>query len=124
MQVSVENTSALERRLTVQVPGDEIQQKVDSKLREMSKQVRIKGFRPGRVPMSVVKQRYGRQVRLDIVQETIQQSLQEAMQQNELRPVSMPRMDEEPKNIESGDLEFSAVIEVYPEIDTLDVSSL
>ena len=75
MQVSVENPGGLERRLTVQVPGDEIQGRVDSKLKELSKEVRIKGFRPGRVPISVVRQRYGKQVRLDIVNETMQQSL-------------------------------------------------
>ena len=79
MQVSVENTSGLERRLTVQIPGEEIQGKIDSKLRELCKQVRIKGFRPGRVPMSVVKQRYGKQVRQDILNETMQQSLQQAI---------------------------------------------
>ena len=55
MQVSVENTGGLERKLTVQIPGDEINDKVLTKLRELSKQVRIKGFRPGRVPMSVVR---------------------------------------------------------------------
>ena len=76
MQVSVENTGGLERKLTVQVPGEEIQQKVDNKLRELSKQVRIKGFRPGRIPMSVVKQRYGKQARQDIVNEAVQASLQ------------------------------------------------
>lgn len=124
MQVSVENTSGLERRLTVQVPGQEIQDKVDSKLRELSKQVRIKGFRPGRVPISVVRQRYGKQVRQDIVAETVQQSLQQAIQEQELRPASMPRLDALPESQDGGDLEFSALIEVYPDIEQLDVSQL
>ncbi len=75
MQVSVENTGGLQRRLTVQIPGQEIQQQVESKLKELSKSVRIKGFRPGRVPLSVVRQRYGKQVRLDIVNETMQTQL-------------------------------------------------
>ncbi|HET6591795.1 MAG TPA: trigger factor [Xanthomonadales bacterium] len=124
MQVSVENTGGLQRRLTVQVPGQEIQQQVETKLKEMSKSVRIKGFRPGRVPLSVVRQRYGKQVRLDIVNETMQRSLQQAIRDEDLRPASTPRLDREPENLDAGDLEFSALIEVYPEIDTLDVSGI
>ncbi|MGD2130954.1 MAG: trigger factor [Lysobacterales bacterium] len=124
MQVSVENSGALERRLTIQVPGDEIQQKVETKLRELRGQVRIKGFRPGKVPMSVVKQRYGRQVRLDIVNETMQQSLQQALVEQDLRPASSPRVDASPEGLEKGDLEFSAIIEVYPEIGDLDVAAI
>ncbi|RPH92268.1 MAG: trigger factor, partial [Lysobacterales bacterium] len=85
MQVSVENTGGLQRRLTVQVPGQEIRDRIESKLKELSKQVRIKGFRPGRVPMSVVRQRYGRQVQLDIVNETMQRSLQQAIRDEALR---------------------------------------
>jgi len=124
MQVSVENTGGLERRLTVQVPGDEIQGKVDSKLKELSKQVRIKGFRPGRVPMSVVRQRYGQQVRLDIVNETLQQTLQQAIAEQQLRPATMPRVDVEPEHLKGGDLEYTALVEVYPEIEPIDAASL
>ena len=124
MQVSVENTGNLERRLTVQVPGQEIQDKVNAKLRELSKQVRIKGFRPGRVPIKVVKQRYGKQVHQDIVNETMQTSLQQAIQDEALRPVSMPRIDSAPETDEAGDLAFSALIEVYPEIEKLDISEM
>ena len=124
MQVSVENTSGLERRLTVTVPGQEIQGKVEAKLRELCKEVRIKGFRPGRVPMSVVKQRYGQQVRQDVLNETVQMSLQQAIQDEDLRPASMPSLEAEPKNEDGGDLEFSALLEVYPEIGELDVSAM
>jgi trigger factor len=124
MQVSVENAGGLERRLTVQVPEAEILEKVESRLRQLSKEVRIKGFRPGRVPMSVVQQRYGKQVRAEIVNETIQSSLQQAIQDEKLRPASMPRLDGEPGDINSGDLEFQAIVEIYPEMGTLDVASL
>ena len=124
MQVSVENTGGLERRLTVHVPESEIKDKVDLKLKELTKQVRIKGFRPGRVPMSVVKQRYGKQVRQDIVNETMQTSLQQAIQEESLRPVSIPRVDSPPEGLDKGDLDFTAVIEVYPELETIDVSNL
>jgi trigger factor len=124
MQVSVENTSGLERRLTVQLPGQEIQDKINAKLRELSKTVRIKGFRPGRVPMSIVKQRYGQQATADIQNEAIQTGLQQAIQDENLRPASMPRLEAEPANNDEGDLEFVALVEVYPEIDTLDVSTM
>ncbi|MEE8340325.1 MAG: trigger factor [Xanthomonadales bacterium] len=124
MQVSVENTGGLERRLTVHVPESEITDKVHLKLKELTKQVRIKGFRPGRVPMSVVKQRYGKQVRQDIVSETMQTSLQQAIQDESLRPASAPRVDTPPEGLEKGDLDFTAVIEVYPDLETIDVSKL
>ena len=124
MQVSVENTSGLERRLTVTVPGEEIQVKVEAKLRELCKEVRIKGFRPGRVPLSVVKQRYGQQGRQDILNETIQMSLQQAIQDEELRPASMPSLEAEPQNDVGSDFEFSALLEVYPEIGELDVAAM
>ena len=124
MQVSVENTGALQRRLTVQVPGQEIQQQVESKLKELSKSVRIKGFRPGRVPMNVVRQRYGKQVRLDVVNETMQRSLQQAIRDEDLRPASTPQVDVEPERLDAGDLEFSALIEVYPEIDPIDAGTI
>jgi len=124
MQVFVENTSGVERRLTVQVPGNEIQEKIDAKLREIGKTVRIKGFRPGRVPPTVVKQRYGQQARQDVLNEVVQQNLQQAIQDENIRPASMPRLEDEPKTNEVGNFEFSALVEVYPEIDTLDVSTL
>ena len=124
MQVSVENTGGLERRLTIHVPESEIKDKVDLKLKELTKQVRIKGFRPGRVPMSVVKQRYGKKVRQDVVNETMQTSLRQAIREESLRPASIPRVDSPPEGLDKGDLDFTAVIEVYPELATLDVSNL
>jgi len=124
MQVSVENTSGLERRLTVLVPGQEVQDKINAKLRELCKTVRIKGFRPGRVPMSIVKQRYGKQAREDILGETVQVSLQQAIQDEDLRPASLPRLEAAPENNEEGNLEFSALIEVYPEIEDMDVGAM
>jgi trigger factor len=124
MHVSVENTGGLERKLTVQLPGEEIDNKVNSKLRELSKTVRIKGFRPGRVPLSVVRQRYGKQARQEIVGESIQSSLQQAIANENLRVASRPRLDSAPEDMENGDVAFSAVVEVYPEIGTIDAAAL
>lgn len=124
MQVSVENTSALERRLTVEIPASDIQSKVETRLRELSKQVRIKGFRPGKAPMNVIRQRYGKQVRQEIVTEAMQTSLQEAIQTEELRPASMPRLEPVSDADLENDIRFSALVEVYPELETVDVSTL
>ena len=124
MQVSVENTGGLERKLTVQLPGDEIDSKVNNKLRELSKTVRIKGFRPGRVPMSVVRQRYGKAARQEIVGETIQASLQRAIADENLRVASRPRLESAPEDLANGDVEFSAVVEVYPEVGAIDAAAL
>jgi trigger factor len=124
MQVFVENTSGAERRVTVQIPGTEVEEKVSAKLRELGKTVRIKGFRPGRVPPTVVKQRFGAQARQDVLNELVQQNLQQALQDENIRPAGYPRMEEAPKTNDVGNYEFSALVEVYPEIDTLDVSAI
>ncbi|MEE4294233.1 MAG: trigger factor [Xanthomonadales bacterium] len=124
MQVSVENTGGLERKLTIQIPGDDIKQKLESRLRELGKQVRIKGFRPGRVPLSVVRQRYGKQARQEIIGDAVQASLRQAIADENLRPAAMPRMDNPPRDLDDGNLEFEAIIEVYPEIDTIDAAKL
>jgi len=124
MQVFVENTSGAERRVTVQIPANEIDEKVNAKLREIGKTVRIKGFRPGRVPPTVVKQRFGKQARQDVLNEAVQMNLQQAIQDENLRPASMPRLEEEPKANDVGNYEFSALVEVYPDIDTIDVAAI
>ena len=67
MQVTVENPGGLQRKLTVEVPGDEVQKKIDARLREIGKTAKLSGFRPGRIPMKVLQQRYGPSVRNEIV---------------------------------------------------------
>ena len=124
MQVFVENTSGVERRVTVQIPANEIEEKVNAKLAEIRKTVRIKGFRPGRVPPTVVKQRYGKQAQQDVLNEAVQLNLQQAIQEENLRPASMPRLEEAPKANEVGNYEFSALVEVYPDIATIDVGAI
>ena len=124
MQVSIEETGALERRLKVQVPASEVQQQIDARLREIGKQVRIKGFRPGRIPFSVLRQRYGGQVRKEVVAKTVQETLAEAIQQQELRPVTQPRLDQAPDPSSDGDLEYVATVEIFPELETIDVAAL
>lgn len=124
MQVSVENTSSLERRLTVQIPAADIKSKVDERLRELSKRVRIKGFRQGKIPMNVMQQRYGAQVRNEVMGETMQSSLEEAIQSEDIRPASMPRLEPMAESGPNDDLEFSAIVEIVPELETVKVSEL
>jgi len=123
MQVSVENISTVETRLKIQVPAQEVKKKIDARLREIGKQVKLKGFRPGRIPFSVLNQRYGPQAKQEIIQQTAQEALQQAVQQESLRIAANPRVESEPILDESG-LEINAVIETYPEIDVIDVSDI
>ena len=123
MQVSVENISTVETRLKIQVPAEEVKKKIDARLREIGKQVKLKGFRPGRIPFSVLNQRYGQQAKHEIIQQTAQSALQQAVQQNSLRIAANPRVEKEPVLDESG-LQFDAVIETYPELDEIDVSNI
>ena len=116
MQVSVENSGPLERRMTVEVPAERLDQEIENRLKSMARTVRIAGFRPGKVPFKVVRQRYGRQVQMEVANELMNSSFQEALNQEGLRPAGGPRI--EPGEIEPGrDLEFTAVFEVYPEFE-------
>ena len=124
MQVSVENTGTLGRLMTIQVPAEQIDSKISDRLKKMSHEVRLKGFRPGRVPMSVIKQRFGQQVRQEIIGQTIQESLGEAFRQEQLQPVGRPKVEPKVESLQSGDLEYTAEFEVFPEMGETDISSL
>ncbi len=115
MQVSVETTSGLERRLTVAIEEARIAQAVESKLKEMAHTVKIKGFRPGKVPLKVVKQQYGGQVREDVVNEVLQSTFYEALSQENLHPAGAPTFSTRESTPGAG-LEYTATFEVYPEI--------
>ena len=124
MQVSVESTSAIEKRVKIQVPAEEVKQKIDARLREIGKQVKLKGFRPGRVPFSVLRQRYGPQATEEVIQSTAQASLQQAIEQESLRVAAMPRLEGVPVLDNETGLEINAIIEVYPELGDIDVAEI
>jgi len=84
MQVSVEATEGLERRLTIAVPEERIEEEVKSRLDSMGSKVKIAGFRPGKVPFKVMQQRYGKRIRLEVLDSMIQESLSEAIVQQKL----------------------------------------
>ena len=115
MDVSVENTGGLARRMTVQVPAERIEQEVQSRLESMSKTVRLDGFRPGKVPLKVIEKKYGKQVRIEVVDEVVNSTMQEALSRESIRPVGQPNV--EPRPAEPGEpLEYVATFEIFPEI--------
>lgn len=123
MQVSVEITSGLGRRLTIGVPAARVEAEVAARLEKAAKTVRLKGFRQGKVPMKVVQQRFGAGVRQEVLGEVMSQSFYEAVRQEDLKPAGQPTI--EPRTLASGrDLEFIATFEVYPEIDLIDFTRL
>jgi trigger factor len=114
MQVSVENTSALERRMTIGVPAERIEAEVNKRLQQTARNAKIAGFRPGKVPMSVIRQRYEADARQEALGNVIQASFYEAVVEQKLNPAGAPAV--EPKVFEKGkDLEYIATFEVFPE---------
>jgi trigger factor len=123
MQVLVEATTSIERRLTVTVPAEQIDGAVDKKINETAKTIRIDGFRPGKVPTKVVKKRYGASIRQDVLGDVIQSSYFEALQQESIKPAGMPNI--EPKqDTGEGEFIYTAVVEVYPEIVLADAAGV
>ena len=116
MQVSVEAPSKLERRLTVVVPVETLNQAYDKRIASLAKNAKIAGFRPGKAPLNVIKQRYGDTARQEALSEVIQSSLYAAIDQEKLNPVGVPSVL--PKMIvEDQPLEFVATFEVLPEVE-------
>lgn len=123
MQVSVESGEGLERKLTIQVPAETVDKEVESRLNSMRTRVKVDGFRPGKVPLKVVKQQYGASVQQEVVGEVMQNSLRDAVVQESLNPAGSPTV--EPTSVEPGKpLEFIATFEVYPEVELKDCSAL
>jgi len=123
MQVSLETLSGLERRMTIEVPAETIESQVQSRLKEAAKNFQMKGFRKGKVPVKVIKDRFGAGVRQEVLGEVMSNSWVEAVTQEQVKPAGQPRI--EPTNLEDGkNLEFTATFEVYPEIDLQDFSGI
>ena len=123
MQVSIETTSGLERRLTVNLPADVVEKEVDKRLQQAAKTVRINGFRKGKVPMKVVRQRFGAGVRQEVVGEVMSRSFYEAVQKEQVKPAGQPSI--EAKNMTPGEnLEYVATFEVYPEVELADLNEV
>lgn len=123
MRVSVETTSGLERRLTVGVPADRVDVAVDKRLQDAAKNVRLPGFRPGKVPMRVMQQRFGAGVRQEVLGEVISQSFQEAVLAENLRPAGQPNI--EARKLDAGqDVEYTATFEIFPTVEVQNIEDL
>ena len=121
MQVSVETTQGLERRLTITVPADSVDSAVKARLQQLSKTQRINGFRPGKVPVSVIQKRFGAAVRQEVAGDVMQQNFYQAIVQEKINPAGMPSF-ELVKDENGQDLEFVAAFEVYPEVEVQGVA--
>jgi trigger factor len=123
MQVSIEALDGLERKMTVQIPSERVAVAVEKKLRDLSKTVKIDGFRPGKVPLKVVQQKFGGHVRQEVIGDVIESSYQEALIQEKVRPAGSPSIDSISSE-EQQDMSYTATFEVYPEVDELDLKSI
>lgn len=123
MQVSLETTQGLERKMTIAVPSERVETAVNARLQEAAGSVNLKGFRKGKVPFKVIKSRFGKSVRQDVVGEMINQSYFDALTQEAVKPAGQPMIV--PVNLEEGaDLTFTATFEVYPDVTLPDFSAL
>lgn len=123
MQTNFETLSPLERRLTMAVPVDTIDREVQDRLRKMSRTVRMPGFRPGKVPLKLLAQQYGPQLRSEVIGEAVQKSFEEAVREKNVRVAGYPRIEPKQDENETDKLAFSATFEVYPEIKLGDLSA-
>jgi trigger factor len=113
MQVSVETTTGLERRMKVAMPKKGIDSEVQKRLKSLAGRAKIDGFRPGKVPFGVIKKKYGGEVQAEVLNEMMQSSFYQAVTQEKLRPAGVPLI--EPGDVSSNDIEFMATFEDYPD---------
>jgi trigger factor len=107
---NVENLGTLERRVSMSLPADDIEKQVDERLKKLARSVRMPGFRPGKVPLKLVAQTYGPQVRSEVMSDAVQKSFSNAVKEANLRVAGYPQIERK------NDFEFSATFEVYPEV--------
>ncbi len=117
MQVTEESVNGLERTIRIQVPSADIDTAVHKKLQSLAKEVRINGFRPGKVPLQVVKKRFGGQVRQEVLGDVINESYHNALTQESYRPAGMPSIEPVKMEDDSEEFAYTATFEVYPEIE-------
>ena len=123
MQVSIQSSEGLERRLTVKVPAERIEKEIQDRLKSLASRAKIDGFRPGKVPFTVVQRKYGQQVRFEVQDEVVRTSFQEAVMQQQLRPAGNPRIEANSAEPGKG-LEYTAVFEIYPELTQVSLDNI
>ena len=123
MQVRVEQSGNIERKMTISVPSEKVDSEISRQLQRLSKQVKVPGFRPGKIPMKIMRSRYLGQVMQDVVSDLIQSSYQEALDKESLRPAGPPSI-ETAGGDEGKDLEYTATFEVYPDLSGIVLAGL
>jgi trigger factor len=124
MQTSLETLGELERRLTMSVPVAEIESEIQQRLTRLAKNVKVPGFRPGKVPLKMVAQQYGPQVRSDVISDAVKNSFADAIRAQNLRIAGSPRIEPKADAAAADQLEFSAIFEIYPEVKVGDLSGV
>ena len=122
MSVNVETLEKLERKMTLTLPVGQVQAEVESRLKKLARTVKMDGFRPGKVPMNVVAQRYGYSVHYEVMNDKVGEAFANAANEAKLRVAGQPRITEKESSPE-GEMAFDAVFEVYPEVKIADLSS-
>ena len=122
MTVTVETLEKLERKITLTVPVTAIQSEVDARLKKMARTVKMDGFRPGKVPMNVVAQRYGYSVQYEVLNDKVGEAFAQAANEAQVRVAGQPRISEK-EGAPEGELTFDAIFEVYPEVKLADLGS-
>ncbi|MDJ0812605.1 MAG: trigger factor [Woeseiaceae bacterium] len=123
MQVTVESTGTLERRMRVELPAERIEQEVASRLKSVGRTAKLKGFRPGKVPPKVVKQRYGKQIRQEVLSELMQKSYTDAVMQENLNPAGGPRIETEDSK-DDKNFAYVATFEIMPQVELKDLDKI
>ncbi|PJK00192.1 trigger factor [Lysobacteraceae bacterium NML75-0749] len=124
MQVSIESTGDLGRRVLFRVPSAEVEGKLNTRLREIARDARIKGFRPGKVPTSVIAKRFGAQVRAEILDGLLREGFGNALKDETFQIAGNPRIEEDKDNSSEGELAYVADFEVVPEFGEIDLGAL
>ncbi|MEO7559760.1 MAG: trigger factor [Nitrosospira sp.] len=122
MQSNVEDLGALERRLNVSIPQEKIETEIESRLKRLARTAKIHGFRPGKVPLKIVTQQYGPQVRQEVMGDVLQKNFSEAVREQKLRVAGYPHFEPKPVAEDTSQFEFSATFEVYPDVVLGDLS--
>src|ERR1700722_18872137 len=115
MQVTETSTDGLKRELTIVIPAAELEEKITQRLGQLARSIRLPGFRPGKVPQQLLRQRYGNAIRGEVLQSTLQDSSAEAMRERNLRPALQPRVEIVSAD-EGADLEYKMSVELLPDM--------
>lgn len=124
MQSNLETLGSLERRLSIAVSMQEVNNEIANRLKRLSKTVKVHGFRPGKVPVRIVEQQYGGQVRQEVLGDTIQKSFGEAVREQNLRVAGLPKIEVQSGDETTEQFEYTATFEIYPEVELGDLTAI